>query len=85
MTLREELVIVADSYGAARNIGRQRVSSIVLQRGSTLQKLADGAADVTTVTFERAMQWFSDNWPADTDWPEGVARPAPAEIVEAAE
>lgn len=85
MTLRDELISVSDSFGAAMKIGRQRVSTIVLQRGATLQKIADGTADVTTGTFERAMQWFSDNWPEAADWPEGVARPLPTKISEAAE
>lgn len=86
MTLREELISVSDCYAAAMKIGRQRVSTIVLQRGATLQKIADGVADVTTATFERAMQWFSDNWPDDAAWPDGIARPAPsASNLEAAE
>ena len=66
-------------------IGRQRVSTIVLQRGATLQRIAEGKADVTTGTFEKAMQWFSDNWPDDTAWPDGVARPDPTGKLEAAE
>lgn len=57
------------------NIGRQRVSTIVLQRGATLQRVADGDADITTGTYERAMQWFSDHWPDAVDWPEGIERP----------
>lgn len=85
MTLRDELIKVADSFGAAMSIGRQRVSTIVLQRGATLQKIADGTADVTTGTFERAMQWFSNNWPEGAEWPETVARPEPQVIQEAAE
>ena len=76
MTLREQLISVSDAYGAARGVGRQRVSTLVLNRGSTLDLLVDGRADVTTTTFERAMQWFSDNWPEGADWPEGVRRPA---------
>lgn len=67
-------------------IGRQRVSTIVLQRGATIQKLADGSADITTGTFERAMQWFSDHWPEGMEWPDGIARPAKAKaLLEAAE
>lgn len=66
-------------------IGRQRVSTIVLQRGATLQRIADGEADVTTGTFERAMQWFSDHWPKGADWPADVPRPDAETLMEAAE
>ncbi|MGR9252713.1 hypothetical protein [Rhizobium leguminosarum] len=75
MTLREQLILVSDSFGSARGLGRQRVSTIVLNRGSTLDGVASGEKDVTTGTFERAMQWFSDNWPEGTEWPQDVQRP----------
>lgn len=85
MTLRDALISVSDTYGEAMKIGRQRVSTIVLQRGATLQRLADGEADVTTGTFERAMLWFSDNWPTGLAWPDDVPRPVPERAKEAAE
>lgn len=75
MTLREQLVTIADAYGALRKIGRQRVSTLVLNRGATLDALAEGRVDVNTGTFEKAMRWFADNWPDDADWPENIDRP----------
>jgi len=84
MTLRAQLILVSDLYGQATGKGRQRVSTIVLNRGSTLDKIADGQADLNTGTFEKAMLWFSRNWPDDAEWPSDVARPA-ARLPEAAE
>lgn len=75
MTLREQLILVSDEFGRAREIGRQRVSTIVLNRGSTLDLLAQGRSDLNTGTFERAMIWFSENWPEGAEWPAGVPRP----------
>ncbi|MDX0788167.1 hypothetical protein GOD70_16825 [Sinorhizobium medicae] len=75
MTLREQLILVSDEFGRARGIGRQRVSTIVLNRGSTLDLLAQGRSDLNTGTFERAMIWFSENWPEGAEWPTGVPRP----------
>ncbi|MDX0689757.1 hypothetical protein GOD59_17165 [Sinorhizobium medicae] len=75
MTLREQLILVSDEFGRARGIGRQRVSTIVLNRGSTLDLLAQGRSDLNTGTFERAMIWFSENWPEGAEWPAGVPRP----------
>ncbi|MDM9619099.1 hypothetical protein [Rhizobium sp. S96] len=52
------------------------MSTIVFNRGAKLDGIANGG-DLATGTFERAMQWFSDNWPDDVAWPDDVSRPAP--------
>lgn len=85
MTLREKLILIADTYAKARGIGRQRVSTLVLNRGATLDALAEGRSDITTGTFEKALEWFSENWPDALAWPDAVARPVRASITEAAE
>ena len=76
MTLKENLLTVGDVYAAAIGVSRARVSTIVLNRGATLDAIANGKADVTTGTFEKAMAWFSKNWPPQAAWPEGITRPA---------
>ncbi len=83
MTLREQLITVSDIFAQSRGIGRQRLSTIVLNRGSTLDRIAEGDSDLTTSTFEKAMLWFSENWPKAVAWPEDVPRPEP--VSEAAE
>jgi hypothetical protein len=83
MTLREQLLLVADRFADASGIGRKRVSTIVLNGGGKLDAIAAGR-DLTTGSFERAMTWFSSNWPEGADWPEGVERPA-APVLEAAQ
>jgi hypothetical protein len=82
MTMREQIVLVADHYATLMGIGRKRVSTIVLSRGSKLDDIAQGG-DLTTQIYERAMLFFSRNWPADAEWPEGVDRPV--DVSEAAE
>lgn len=85
MNMCAQILLVSDRYCAAAGIGRKRVSTIVMNRGSKLDDIAAGA-DLSTRTFERAMQWFSNNWPTDAAWPEEVVRPAlTTEILEAAE
>lgn len=79
MTLREQLLIVADRYAEASGIGRKRVSTLVLNGGGKLDAIAQGR-DLTTGSFERAMLWFSDNWPSAVAWPQGVARPFKGEV-----
>lgn len=41
--------------------------------------------DIGTVSFEKAMQWFSNQWPIDLEWPSDVPRPEPITLLEAAE
>jgi hypothetical protein len=83
-SLREQLIAVSDAYAAARGIGRKRVSTIVFNRGSKLDDIVAGG-DLGTGTFEKAMEWFSANWPDDVAWPKDVERPQPEASVEAAE
>lgn len=72
--LRTQLLLVANSYAKARGISRARVSTIVFNAGSTLDKIANGR-DLTTGSFEKAMLWFSANWPEGAKWPKSIARP----------
>ncbi len=74
MMMREQIILVADTFGAASGIGRKRVSTIVLNRGSKLDDIAAGG-DLMTGVFERALLWFSENWPDDATWPSEVPRP----------
>lgn len=86
MKMCEQILLISDRYGAIAGIGRKRVSTIVMNRGSKLDDIAEGG-DLSTRTFERAMQWFSDNWPEGQPWPEGISRPSVriAPALEAAE
>lgn len=74
--LTQALLDVADVYCAAVQRSRARVSTLVFGSGDRLDGIA-GGKDLTTRSFERALQWFSDHWPEGTDWPEQVDRPAP--------
>jgi hypothetical protein len=76
LTLRQQLVSVASLYAQAKGLSRSRVSTLVFSGGMVLDRLSSEAADITTVNFEKAMGWFSANWPADTPWPEGIVRPS---------
>lgn len=84
MTLREQLLHVSTLYAeTTKTRGRQGqttlagISTRIFKDGKTLRRIADGG-DVTTGNFEKALLWFSDNWPEGLEWPHGVARPAPS-------
>ena len=74
MNLRDQLITVADAYCSARKLSRSRVSTIVFNAGLTLDRIASGR-DLATGNFERAMRWFSENWPEGAEWPRHVNRP----------
>lgn len=74
MNLADQLVLVADTYGAAKRRSRSRISTVVFNDGKRLDSVACGK-DIGVRTFERAMIWFSDNWPPGVEWPAGVHRP----------
>lgn len=74
MELREQIISVADSYCDQTGMSRARLSTIVLGGGHRLDKISQDG-DLTTRSFERAMRWFSKNWPQNADWPAGITRP----------
>ena len=74
MTLREQLLHIADVYCRSSERSETRVSTQIFSGGLRIQKIREGG-DIGTMSFERAMAWFSDNWPSNTDWPAGIPRP----------
>lgn len=74
MTGTEELLTVARVYAAAEGIELKTVSSRALDDGKKLGALEAGA-DIQVGRLERALRWFSANWPVDAEWPDGVPRP----------
>ncbi len=74
MTLTDNLVCVADAYCAAVGRSRSRISTVIFGGGDRLDGVARGR-DLNTRSYERAMQWFSDNWPEGVAWPDGITRP----------
>lgn len=78
-SLRSHIVTLADVYCAATGRSRARVSTLVLNGGARIDQIAEGA-DLTTGSYERAVSWFSDNWPEDLTWPSCVARPEKVDL-----
>jgi hypothetical protein len=71
----DALFSVSSRFGTAKGIGEARVSTLVFNDGKCLQRVRNGA-DIGSRRIDRALQWFSDNWPPDEDWPAGIDRPA---------
>lgn len=81
MNLRDQLMHVTSLYAEAASkrekpLSVTSVSTRIFGDGKTLGRLAsDHTARITTDNFERAIAWFSANWPEGLAWPAGVVRP----------
>jgi hypothetical protein len=75
-----QLLTLVDAYCNATNLAEATVSSRVFFDGKRVGSLRTGG-DIGVLRLQRAMQWFSDNWPADQPWPADIRRPAPIEQV----
>lgn len=74
-TLIDQLANTSARFAEAKDISVARVSALVFGNGGKLPAVLYGNADVTTRSWERAMAWFSGNWPDGVEWPAGVPRP----------
>jgi hypothetical protein len=70
----EQLLAVASAYMRATGLRQTTLSSRVFDDGKRLTAIENGAG-ITVARCERALQWFSDNWPEKGRWPAGVPRP----------
>jgi hypothetical protein len=73
----KDFLTVFDAYCAAKQIGEQRGSTLVMKAGHRVADIRSGG-NVGILTLERAMQFMSDDWP-DWDrrakWPSSFPRP----------
>lgn len=70
----DSLLKVARQYGEAEGVPLTTVSSRALNDGKKLTAL-EGGADINVKRLEKALVWFSANWPSTARWPDEVLRP----------
>ncbi|ORE87715.1 hypothetical protein ATO4_25213 [Aurantimonas sp. 22II-16-19i] len=68
------LLAVAGAFQAATGLDQSTVSWRALGDVRKLAALSSGK-DIQVTRYEKAMIWFSVNWPQDLSWPIGVDRP----------
>lgn len=74
MTAVETLLRTARAYAIAADVEMVTVSWRAFTDSKKIAALEAGG-DIQTGRYEKAMHWFSANWPAGAAWPEGVPRP----------
>lgn len=80
---KNHLVLLCDAFAGHKNISHWRVSYLAKGNGQFFKRLREGAS-CTLRTASEVTQWFSDNWPVDLEWPEGIHRPTPSGTEDAA-
>jgi hypothetical protein len=76
MSSIDHLLAVAHAYAKAENIDLSTVSWRALGDTKKLTMIESDGRDIQVRRLEKAMQWFSDNWPATASWPVDIVRPA---------
>ncbi len=70
----EIILQVANAYATHTGRKLSTVGVYIVNDGKFLERLATGKS-CTLRTADRVMAWFSDNWPADLEWPRDIPRP----------
>jgi hypothetical protein len=70
----EHLTSVCETLAAHRQRSEMTVARWAGVHGRLFHRLAEGKG-CRVDTYNRAIHWFSDNWPADLEWPHSIPRP----------
>jgi hypothetical protein len=73
----QTLIRLADEYERAAQVPASTLSWRVFGDTKKLTAIRAGK-DIQVGRYEKALRWFSENWPADAVWPEDIARTDPA-------
>lgn len=70
----DQLLELGQNYAKYRGLTLSTVACYA-GLGRAFDRLSDGHS-VTLRTARRIVQWFSDHWPDDLEWPRNIVRPA---------
>lgn len=82
-TLRFNLIDLATVFEQATEVSRATIGKRALNDNTFYARIEAGAG-FNIKTFDRLIQWFSDNWPEGKSWPADIDRPAPSNTEAAA-
>lgn len=77
--LLANLKSLAGVYAEATGLGLSTVCQRAFGDWRFFERLKDSdRASFTVRKYDAAVVWFAANWPEGSQWPERIARPAPA-------
>ncbi|MFA7433676.1 MAG: hypothetical protein WCZ72_08170 [Gemmobacter sp.] len=74
----QHLISLCDALASHTNVSHWRVAFRVRGDGQFFSRLRKGGG-CTAKTAARTLQWFSDHWPTDLEWPRDIPRPPKSE------
>lgn len=83
MNAIDSLLMLARRYAEAEKLDLSTVSWRALGDTKKLAALESGR-DIQVKRCDAAVQWFSDHWPAGTEWPRQIHRPRRRPVKEVA-
>ena len=72
----QHLIDLSEAYAGHMNLSHWRVAFLVRGDGQFFRRLREGKG-CTVKTASKVFDWFSENWPADLEWPADIPRPNP--------
>lgn len=82
-TLQSYLLELCALHGAASGMGLGALGKAALKDHTFFNRVERGDGFNVT-TFDRVVQWFSDNWPDGAKWPDDIPRPEQSRAAEPA-
>lgn len=76
--MKQHLLILCDAMAAHSGLSHWQIGRRALKNVRFFHDLRRGQG-CTLTSYERAMLWFGEQWPAGLTWPVGVPRLAPPE------
>ncbi|WP_411836737.1 hypothetical protein [Paracoccus sp. ME4] len=80
----EAVLKLADLYVEHSGLKQSTVSTYAAGDGKFFGSLESGMAGCTFRRADKVTAWFSENWPADLEWPRDIPRPTKPKSKEAA-
>lgn len=71
---KRHLIRLGEAYARHRGLELSTVSTYAAGDGKWLVRLK-GPASCTLRKAAAVIQWFSERWPADLEWPNDIPRP----------
>ncbi len=75
-TLRKQLLVLCHRHGEVSKLTPGVLGKASLRDHTFFRRIEQGE-NFTVKTFDKVVQWFSDHWPSDANWPADIPRPEP--------
>lgn len=69
------LLALSMRYAEARRLEESTIGRLSASDGRFFSRIREGKT-FTAKKYDEVVGWFSENWPADAEWPSNITRPA---------